>query len=358
MKKTPLHLKHIALNARMVDFSGYKMPLQYTSIVDEHNAIRNTCGIFDVSHMGEFIISGENAEIFINKMTINDISKLRSGEAQYSAMCNETGGIIDDILIYRFPDYFMMVPNASNLDKDFNWLTTHCPNEVTIKDVSQETSLIALQGPQSRNILQNAINVDISELKYYTFIQGELNNKNVIITRTGYTGELGFELYTDNNTIKDLWDLIVALGVQPCGLGCRNTLRMEMKFCLYGNDIDETTNPIEAGLGWITKFDTIDFIGKAALLNAKKNKTRRLVAFEMIERAVPRKGYKIFFQGNEIGSVTSGTQSPSLQKGIGLGYVQEGKHKSETEIEVNIRGKMKKAMIVKPPFYKNGSAQS
>ncbi len=359
MKTTALYNKHLDLNARMVDFFSYEMPVQYTGIVNEHIAVRNACGIFDVSHMGEFLISGENAELFINKVTINDISKLKPGDAQYSAMCNENGGIIDDFLIYRFNDHFMMVPNASNIEKDFNWLINHSLNDVIIKDVSQETSLIALQGPDSRNILQKIINMDITDLKFSTFIEEQISGKNVIIARTGYTGELGFELYTDNVMIRKLWDLIIDVGgVTPCGLGCRDTLRIEMKFCLYGNDIDETTNPIEAGLGWITKTGKQEFIGKEAVLTSKRNNTRRLVSFEMMERAVPRKGYKIFFQGDEIGGVTSGTQSPSLQKGIGLGYVQEGKHKPGTEIEVEIRGKIKKAMIVKPPFYKDGTRLS
>jgi aminomethyltransferase len=357
MKQTPLYDKHVNLNARMVEFFDYEMPIQYTSIVEEHNAVRNSCGMFDVSHMGEFIITGKDAGSFLNYMTINDVSTLNPGDAQYSAMCYENGGIIDDILVYKFDDQYMLVVNASNLEKDFNWLNQHKPDDVNLYDVSQETGLIALQGPDSRNILNKVTNVDISELKFYTFTEDNIVSKNVIIARTGYTGELGYEIYADNNTIQKFWDAIMETGgITPCGLGCRDTLRIEMKFCLYGNDIDETTNPIEAGLGWITKTGKPDFIGREAVLTAKENKTRRLIAFEMTERAVPRHGYKLIFQKSEIGFVTSGTQSPSLQKGIGLGYVQEGIHKPGTEIDVDIRGKMKKAIIVKPPFYKQGTA--
>lgn len=357
MKRTPLYNKHIDLNARMVDFFGYEMPVQYTSIVEEHNAVRNSCGMFDVSHMGEFILSGEDAESFLNRMTINDISIMNPGDAQYSAMCYENGGIIDDILVYKFDNQYLLIVNASNLEKDFNWLNQHKPDDIILNDVSQETGLIALQGPDSTNILQKVVNVDISELKYYTFVEDSINGRSVIIARTGYTGELGYEIYADHNTIQKFWDAIMETGgLIPCGLGCRDTLRMEMKFCLYGNDIDETTNPIEAGLGWITKTRKRDFIGREAVLTAKEHKTRRLIAFEMTERAVPRQGFKLIFQENEIGFVTSGTQSPSLQKGIGLGYVQEGNHKPGTEIDVDIRGKMKKAIIIKPPFYKQGTA--
>ncbi|MCH7611857.1 MAG: glycine cleavage system aminomethyltransferase GcvT [Candidatus Marinimicrobia bacterium] len=357
MKRTPLYNKHVDLNARMVEFFGYNMPIQYTSIVEEHNAVRNSCGIFDVSHMGEFILSGEDAESFLNKMTINDIYTMNPGDAQYSAMCYKNGGIIDDILVYKFDNQYMLVVNASNLEKDFNWLNQHKPDDVIINDVSQETGLIALQGPDSRNILQKVVNVDISKLKFYTFVEDNIDGRNVIIARTGYTGELGYEIYADHDSIQKFWDAIMETGgLIPCGLGCRDTLRMEMKFCLYGNDIDETTNPIEAGLGWITKTGKPDFIGREAVLTAKEHKTRRLIAFEMTERAVPRQGYKLIFQENEIGFVTSGTQSPSLQKGIGLGYVQEGNHKPGTEIGVDIRGKMKKAIIIKPPFYKQGTA--
>lgn len=357
--KTALYQRHIDLNARMVDFAGFQMPIQYTGIVTEHLAVRKLCGIFDVSHMGEFIVSGAGAETFLNYMTINDVKTMSAGDAQYSAMCYENGGIIDDILIYKYADKYMLVVNASNLEKDFNWLNEHKPDDVNILDVSAETGLIALQGPDSGSILQNVVEKEVSEIPFYTFVEGNVGGVNATIARTGYTGELGFEIYADNNIIGQIWDSIMNIGnITPCGLACRDTLRMEMKFCLYGNDIDEKINPIEAGLGWITRMNKENFIGKESLISAKENRTKFLIAFEMVDRAVPRKGYKIFAEGNEVGVVTSGTQSPSLQKGIGLGYVQFGKHKSGMELDIDIRGKMKKALIIKPPFYINGTAQS
>jgi aminomethyltransferase len=249
----------------------------------------------------------------------------------------------------------MLVVNASNLEKDLKWLMDHKPDTVTIDNKSVEIGLIALQGPRSRDILQDVINEDLNDVSFYTFIE----HNGMTIARTGYTGELGFEIYGDHNFINEVWDAIMDTGqVEPCGLGCRDTLRMEMKYCLYGNDIDETTNPIEAGLGWITKLGGDNFIGKEMAIQAKQEKIRHLAAFEMVDRAVPRKGYLIYADGKEVGEVTSGTQSPSLQKGIGLGYVQFGKHKPGMDIEIDIRGKMKKAVIIKPPFYKQGSAQS
>ncbi len=357
--ETPLYQKHIDLNARIVDFAGYRMPIQYSGILVEHLAVRKSCGIFDVSHMGELIVSGTDAEKFLNYMTVNDVKTMSAGDAQYSAMCYENGGIIDDILIYKYADdKYMLVVNASNLEKDFSWLNEHKPVDVNIVDISAETGLIALQGPYSRNILQKVVEKDLSYIPFYTFEEGTVGGVNATIARTGYTGELGFEIYADNDVIGQIWNSIMNIGnITPCGLACRDTLRIEMKFCLYGNDIDEKTNPIEAGLGWITKLNKENFKGKESLISAKENRTKLLTAFEMVDRAVPRKGYKIFSDGNEIGVVTSGTQSPSLQKGIGIGYVQFGKHTTGMELDIDIRGKMKKALIIKPPFYKNGSAQ-
>lgn len=355
MKQTPLYQKHIDLNAKMVDFAGYQMPIQYSGIIQEHNAVRNASGMFDVSHMGEFLINGEEAESFVNYMTVNDVTSLKVGDAQYSAMCYDHGGIVDDILIYKYEDKFMLVVNASNLEKDLQWLEDHKPESVTIENKSDEIGLIALQGPRTRDILQQMLGVDLTDFAFYTFIVHD----GMTIARTGYTGELGFEIYGDQNSIIDVWDKVMATGrVEPCGLGCRDTLRMEMKFCLYGNDIDENTNPIDAGLGWITKLNGDDFIGKDVAIYAKEERVRHLAAFEMVDRAVPRKGYVIYADGEKVGMVTSGTQSPSLQKGIGLGYVPFGKHKPGMDIEIDIRGKMKKAVIIKPPFYKQGSAQS
>ena len=356
--QTPLYQKHIILNARMVDFTGYQMPIQYSGIIQEHLAVRNSCGIFDICHMGELIVSGVGAEDFLNYITVNDVKSMSVGDAQYSAMCYENGGIIDDILIYKYADKYMLVVNSSNLEQDFSWLKKYKRDDVELIDISAETGLIALQGPDSRNILQNCVELDLTDIPFYTFIESNIGGFNATFARTGYTGELGFEIYADKDDIGQIWDIIMDTGdVTPCGLACRDTLRMEMKFCLYGNDIDDATNPIEAGLGWITKLNKDKFIGKKSLLLAKENRIRHLTAFKMDERAVPRKGYSIYADGNKVGKVTSGTQSPSLQKGIGLGYVQFGKHKVGMELDLDIRGIMKKATIIKPPFYKNGSSQ-
>jgi len=356
--QTPLYQKHINLNARMVDFAGYKLPVQYSGVIQEHLAVRNSCGMFDVCHMGELIVKGVGSEDFLNYITVNDVKNMSVGDAQYSAMCYENGGIIDDILIYKYADKYMLVVNASNLEKDLSWLKKYKRDNVELIDISTEIGLIALQGPDSRKILQKCVESDITDISFYTFIESHFGELKATIARTGYTGELGFEIYADNDDIGQIWDFIMESDdVTPCGLACRDTLRMEMKYCLYGNDIDDTTNPIEAGLGWITKCEKEKFIGKNSLLDAKENRTRHLISFKMEERAVPRKGYAIFANGIEVGIVTSGTQSPSLQKGIGLGYVQYGRHKSGMELDLNIRGMMKKATIVKPPFYKEGTAQ-
>lgn len=352
IKKTPLYDQHVALHAKMVDFAGYKMPIHYTGIIHEHLAVRNSCGLFDVSHMGEFLIYGQDAENFLQKMTINNIKSLKNGKAQYSAMCYENGNIIDDLLIYKYENKFMLVVNASNLEKDLHWLMKHKPENVTIENKSDEIGLIAIQGPQSRSILEKTFQVDLKSLSFYSFIELD----NMAVARTGYTGELGFEIYADHQKTIQLWKKLLSnKNIVPCGLGCRDTLRMEMKYCLYGNDIDESTNPIEAGLGWITNINGDYFIGKDQIQKFKVESPRQLIAFEMVDRAVPRKGYLIYLAGKKVGKVTSGTQSPSLQKGIGLGYIQTGFHQPETSIAIDIRGTMKEAMIVKPPLYKNGS---
>lgn len=362
MKKTSLYEKHVELNAKIVPFAGFEMPLQYEGVIKEHLAVRSTAGVFDVSHMGEFIVRGKNSEKFLNYVTINDVSKIEIGQAQYSAMCYENGGIIDDLLIYRYSDYYMLVVNAANIEKDFNWLNAHLCDEVTLENRSDEISLIALQGPKSREILLKISESDISELPFYHFIKGKVAGCAVTIARTGYTGELGFEIYGNNKDIPKVWDTLfevgAPLGLVPVGLAARDTLRLEMKFCLYGNDIDETTHPYEAGLGWITKVDKGDFIGREAIVDRKANMSRRLVCVEMIDRAIPRQGYEIFIDDEKSGYFTSGGQSPSLQKGIGLAYIKRPYTKSGTEIEVEIRGKRKRAIIIKPPFYKKGTAQN
>ncbi len=344
----------------MVPFTGFSMPVQYSGIVAEHLAVRRQAGIFDVSHMGEFIIAGADAEAFLQKVTVNDVSALSVWQAQYSAMCREDGGIIDDILIYKYPDHFMMVVNAANIDKDFNWLSRHKPPLVRLQNKSDDLALIAVQGPASRDILAACGLTRVTELAFYHFLEEQYAGSTITIARTGYTGELGFEIYVQPDLAPQLWDDIMSAGKQggitPAGLGARDTLRLEMKYCLYGNDIDESTHPLEAGLGWITKLDKGDFIGRDSILEAKGKLTRRLVCLQMTERAVPRTGYEVFLEETRVGAITSGTQSPSLQQGIALAYIDVPHHKVGTEVEVAIRGRRKRAVIVKPPFYKSGTA--
>jgi len=359
IKKTSLYDKHVGLGAKIVPFAGYEMPLQYEGVIKEHLAVRNDVGIFDVSHMGEFIVSGEKAEDYINFVTINDVSKIEVGEAQYSAMCYEDGGIVDDLLIYKYEDHYMLVVNAANIEKDWNWLNEHLFDGVYLVDKSDKISLIALQGPKSKELL-STIFPQITELPYYTFKDVEYNGITISVGRTGYTGELGYEVYSSNKVISSIWDELMEKGesynIKPAGLAARDTLRLEMKYCLYGNDIDNTTHPYEAGLGWITKVEQGEFIGKGAILNRKEEMNRRLVCIEMIDRAIPRQGYEIFIDGEKIGYLTSGGQSPSIEKGIGLAYINRPHTKSGTGIDIDIRGKMKKGIVVKPPFYKNGTA--
>jgi aminomethyltransferase len=362
IKRTSLFDKHEALDAKIVPFAGFEMPLQYEGVIKEHNAVRTTAGVFDVSHMGEFIVNGKNAEKFLNYVTINDVSKIEVGQPQYSSMCYDDGGIIDDLLIYRYNDYYMLVVNASNIDKDFNWLNKHLLDDVTIENRSDEIGLIALQGPKSREILTKISESDISGLPFYYFLEGQVAGCDVTIARTGYTGELGFEIYGKNKDIPKVWDALFnigkPMGLVPSGLAARDTLRLEMKFCLYANDIDKTTHPYEAGLGWITKVEKGDFIGRDAIIDRKEKMTRRLVCVEMLDKAIPRQGYEILIDAEKVGYFTSGGQSPSLQKGIGLAYINSPHTKSGTEIEVEIRGTRKKAVIVKPPFYKDGTSLS
>jgi len=360
MKRTVLHEKHVELGAKIVPFADFEMPLQYAGVVKEHLAVRSTAGIFDVSHMGELVVSGKNAEKFLQFVTINDVSQIEIGQAQYSAMCYEDGGIVDDLLIYRYADHYLLVVNAANIQKDFDWLNKHLIVDVDIKNVSDEISLIALQGPNSIKIISKVSESDIYELPYYHFVEGKIANYDVIIARTGYTGELGFEIYGANDDMPHVWDAIFDIGksyeLVPAGLAARDTLRLEMKYCLYGNDIDETTHPYEAGLGWITKLEKGKFIGCEAILKRKENMSRKLVCVEMIDKAIPRKGYKIFKNGEKIGYFTSAGQSPSLQKGIGLAYINQPFTKSGTGIDIDVRGKFKRAIIVKPPFYKDGTS--
>ncbi len=327
----------------MIQFAGYMMPIQYTGIVNEHHAVRNTAGMFDLSHMGEFIVKGKNAESFLQFITINDVIRLKPGQAQYSAMCFEDGGIIDDLLIYCYGDRFMIVVNAANIQKDFDWLEKNLMDGVVLENVSDEINLIALQGQESRRILQKIIPSDLSTIPFYHFIEDKYEDSNILIARTGYTGELGFEIYGNLDVIPKIWDNLMDVGkeygIVPVGLGARDTLRLEMKYLLYGYDIDESTNPFEVGLGWITKPEKGNFIGRKELIQKKEQISRRLVCFEMTERAIPRNGYPIFLRNKKVGEVTSGTQSPSLNKGIGLAFINHPHTRVGTTLEVEIYSK-------------------
>lgn len=359
MKNTALTQTHIALGAKMVPFAGYNMPVQYAGINVEHETVRKDVGVFDVSHMGEFILKGEGALDLIQKVTSNDASKLYDGKIQYSCLPNEQGGIVDDLLVYRIDEKtYMLVVNASNIQKDWDWISKYNTYGVELKDISDRTSLLAVQGPKAAQALQSLTDVDLSAMEYYTFVKGKFAGvDNVLISATGYTGAGGFEIYFDNEHADKIWKAIFEsgkpFGIQPIGLGARDTLRLEMGFCLYGNDIDDTTSPLEAGLGWITKF-TKDFVNSANLAAQKQEGVqRKLVGFEMIDRGIPRHDYEICdAAGNIIGKVTSGTQSPSLQKAIGLGYVATDFTKEDTEIFIKIREQLIKAQVVKFPFYK------
>jgi aminomethyltransferase len=359
MKNTALTDKHVQLGAKMVPFAGYNMPVQYAGINVEHETVRKGVGVFDVSHMGEFILKGEKALDLIQRVTSNDASKLYDGKVQYSCLPNEDGGIIDDLLVYRIDEKtYMLVVNASNIEKDWNWISKFNTEGVEMKDISDRTALLAVQGPKAADALQSLTDVDLGSMEYYTFRKGTFAGiENVLLSATGYTGAGGFEIYVDNKDAEKLWNAVfeagAAYGIKPIGLGARDTLRLEMGFCLYGNDIDDATSPLEAGLGWVTKFNK-EFTNSAALQQQKQDGTKRkLVGFEMIDRGIPRHDYEIVdAEGNTIGKVTSGTQSPSLQKAIGMGYVKNEFAKEGTEIFINIRDNKVKAKVVKPPFYK------
>jgi len=359
MKNTALTDKHISLGAKMVPFAGYNMPVQYEGINAEHATVRNSVGVFDVSHMGEFILKGENALDLIQRVTSNDASKLYDGKVQYSCLPNETGGIVDDLLVYRIDELtYMLVVNASNIEKDWNWVQKFNTKAVEMHNISDKTSLLAIQGPKAAEALQSLTDVDLASMEYYNFVKGKFAGvDNVVISATGYTGAGGFEVYFDNEHADVIWDAIFEAGkpfnIKPIGLGARDTLRLEMGFCLYGNDIDDTTSPIAAGLGWITKFSKIFTNSDALLAEKEAGVARKLIGFEMIDRGIPRHDYEIVdAEGTVIGKVTSGTQSPSLQKAIGMGYIDKAMAKEGTEIFINIRNNKIKAKVVKFPFYK------
>jgi len=359
MKNTALSHVHEALGAKMVPFAGYNMPVQYEGVTAEHETVRKGVGVFDVSHMGEFFLKGENALALIQKISSNDASKLVPGKAQYSCMPNADGGIVDDLIIYMIAENeYMLVVNASNIEKDWNWISQHNDLNVEMENRSEEWSLLAIQGPKAAEAMQSLTSVDLSNIKFYTFeITDFAGIPNVVVSATGYTGSGGFEVYVKNEDVEQLWNNVFEAGkdwgIKPIGLAARDTLRLEMGYCLYGNDIDDTTSPLEAGLGWITKF-TKDFVNAEALKAQKEaGVTRKLVAFELTERGVPRHDYEIVdADGNNIGRVTSGTMSPSLGKGIGLGYVTVENSKVDSDIFIQVRKKQIPAKVVKLPFYK------
>jgi len=358
-KQTALTDLHISLGAKMVPFAGFNMPVQYSGINDEHETVRNGVGVFDVSHMGEFIVKGDRALELIQKISSNDASKLYDGKVQYAYLPNETGGVIDDFLVYRIDEKtYLLVVNASNIQKDWNWISQHNTFGVTLKNISDETSLFAIQGPKAAEALAHLTDIDLPAMEYYSFVKGRFAGiDNVLVSATGYTGAGGFEIYVANKDAKAVWNAIfeagTPYGIKPIGLGARDTLRLEMGFCLYGNDIDDNTSPLEAGLGWVTKFSK-DFVNAAELKKQKEEGVqRKLVGFEMIERGIPRHGYSIVnAEGHPIGRVTSGTQSPTLKKSIGLGYVPTAYAKEGSEIYIEIRNNPIKAIVVKPPFVK------
>ena len=362
MKSTPFTQQHIALGAKMAEFAGYNMPISYTGINDEHAAVRNNAGIFDVSHMGEFIVKGEHALDLIQRVTTNDASKLTNGKAQYSALTNQQGGIVDDLIVYCIEEnkVYMLVVNASNIEKDWNWISSFNTNHAELHNISDHTCLLAIQGPNATKILQPLTDTDILNINYYNFVRGKFAGvENVIISATGYTGSGGVEIYFEDadGAAEKIWNAIFEIGkpkgLKPIGLGARDTLRLEMGYCLYGNDIDDTTSPLEAGLGWITKLNKATRFTAEDIIEQQKAAgiQRKLVGFEMIERGIPRHDYLIKDDlGNTIGKVTSGTQAPSLGKGIGLGYVAIEHTATNSEIFIEIRNNLVKAKLVPFPF--------
>ena len=360
-KRTPFYEKHIEYGGRMVEFAGFFMPIHYKKgVIEESRRVRSTVGVFDVSHMGEIEIRGEAREEFANLVTVNDVSSLSDYQVQYTAMCYPDGGIVDDLVLYKLPDRYLMVVNAANTKKDYEWLLEKRRGKVVIEDQSQETAQLAVQGPKGESVMQKLVRLGLGEMNYYWSAQKEVSGVDALVSRTGYTGEDGFEIYFKPQFAGEVWDGIFEAGrdaeIEPVGLGARDTLRLEMRYCLYGSDMDETTTPLEAGLAWIVKLDKTEFIGRDALLKQKaEGMKKRLVAFEPEGRAIPRHGYPILREGRTIGRVTSGGYSPALDRPIGLGYVDLPYDKVGTEVEIEARGSLVRAVVVKPPFYKHGT---
>jgi len=361
-RRTPLHDQHVELGGKMVPFAGYSMPVQYPSgITSEHRAVREAAGLFDVSHMGEAMIEGPDALALVQRISVNDAARIEVGQAQYSAMCLESGGVVDDLLIYRLPDGYMLVLNASNREKDMAWIRRHADGmDVEVRDVSDETALLALQGPAAREILAPLASIDVDSVKYYRFAEGRVADVDTLISGTGYTGEDGFEVYVPAADADALWRNLLDAGrkqgLVPAGLGARDSLRLEMGYALYGNDLDEEHSALESGLGWVTKLDKGDFVGRDALLEQKRaGLPRKLVGLRLTERGFPRPGYDILSDGRSVGRVTSGTLSPTLGEGIALGYVPPELAAPGTELAIDARGRALGAKVVRPPFHTGGS---
>ncbi len=361
IKQTPFYPRHLSAGGKIVEFAGYYLPLQFRGIIPEHHRVRSTVGVFDVSHMGRIKISGSDACQFINRMTTNDVSALQVYQAQYSVMCYPDGGIVDDLVLYRLPDSYLLVVNGANNEKDTAWLNEHRTGDVRIENITASLAQLAVQGPKAEPCLQKIASINLAPIGFYWAAEAKVAGVDGLISRTGYTGEDGFELYIPAEQALNVWDALMDAGrefeIEPIGLGARDTLRLEMKYCLYGNDIDQTTNPLEAGLGFVVKLDKSEgFIGAEVLkkIAAEKPK-RRLVCLEMIDRVIPRPRLPVFADGQQIGITTSGTLSPSLNKGIALAYVQRQFAPAGTELTIEIRGRRAKAVVVSPPFYKSGS---
>jgi aminomethyltransferase len=363
LKRTPLFDVHVKAGAKMVPFGGWEMPVQYVGIVEEHKAVRSAVGLFDISHMGEFEVGGRSALTAVQRLCTNDAAPLTEGQVQYSLLCYPEGGIVDDLTLYRVAaDRYMLTVNASNIEKDWGWVTEHEPG-ATWKNVSAETALLAVQGPKAEGLVRRLAEVDVVSIRYYHFAKGKVAGVPALISRTGYTGEDGFELYVPAEEAVRLWHALMEAGrpdgIRPIGLGARDTLRLEMKFALYGNDIDQTTNSLEAGLGWVVKPEKGEFIGRAAIeARRARGVARKLIGFEMVERQVPRHGYRILKDGAEVGVVTSGSFSPSLERGIGMGYVRADLAAVGSEWDVEIRGAGQRARVVRTPFVPSKAKKS
>ena len=362
LKRTPLYDEHVSLNAKIVPFAGFEMPVQYPAgITAEHRAVREAAGLFDVSHMGEFVLKGPQALDLVQRVTVNDASRMAVGQAQYSAMCLEHGGIVDDLIVYRFRDHWMLIVNASNLAKDLAWIRSHAGGlDVDVEDRSDATALLAIQGPAAREIVRPLASVDVDTVRYYRFVEGAVAGVPAVIAGTGYTGEDGFELCIPNDDAVGLWRALMkagtSAGLAPAGLGARDSLRLEVGYPLYGNDLDEQHTPLESGLGWITKLDKGDFIGRDALLKQKEaGVPRRLVGLRLTGKGFPRHGYAVLSGGAPVGVVTSGTVGPSLGYGVAMAYVPPELSKPDTTVQIDLRGKPVDAVVQRPPFYTHGS---